>query len=183
MQFEVDIIVGLQKVASEGLTVFFQLVSLLGSYLGFIILFIAFFFLNRRLAYVFGITFIGGVGLNYILKHLINRPRPFVSYPEILNLSDTLGKSMPSSHALCSVVLGIFLCYFVFKLTKNIWARGGAIAFSSVLIILTCTSRLYLGMHYLTDLFVGVIIGAVISTIAILYIEKRKKKVGTKNTF
>lgn len=173
----------LQKVASEGLTVFFQLVSLFGSYLGFIVLMIAFFFLNKRLSYVFGVAFLGGVGFNYILKHLINRPRPFVSHPEILNLTDTLGKSMPSSHALCSVMLGVFLCYFVFKLTKNKWARAGVIVCGSVLIILTCTSRLYLGMHYLTDLFVGAIIGAVISAFAILYLEKRKKKVGAKNTF
>ena len=43
MKFEVDIIVGLQSVASAGLTVFFEIISLLGSYLGFIIVFLIFF--------------------------------------------------------------------------------------------------------------------------------------------
>lgn len=177
MQFEVDLIVNLQKLASGGLTTFFQIISLLGSYLGFIVLLILFFVFNRRLSYVFGGCFLGGVALNYILKHLIDRPRPFMSHPEIMNLTDTLGKSMPSSHALCSVILGIFLCYFIFKATKNVWARAGVITFSSILIILTWISRLYLGMHYLTDLFVGGIIGVLIALIGIYYLEKRKKKV------
>ena len=176
-------IVNLQKVASEGLTAFFQVISLVGSYLGFIILFLAFFFLNRRLSYVFGVCFLGGVGFNYVLKHIIARPRPFVSHPEIMNLTDTLGQSMPSSHALCCVMISMFLCYFVFKTTKSGWKRAAAVIGSVVLIVLTCTSRLYLGMHYLTDIFVGAIIGAIIAGLGILYLEKRKKKNGFDITF
>lgn len=174
MQFEVDIIVGLQSVASDGLTTFFQLVSLLGSYLGFVLLLICFLVLNRRLALTFSISFLGGVGFNYILKTLIARPRPYVAHPEILNLTQTVGHAMPSSHALCCVIIGVFICYAVFKYSKN-WAwRTLAIVGSSVLIVLTCLSRLYLGMHYLTDILVGIAIASIICSIAILYLERKK---------
>lgn len=173
MQFEVDFIVALQSVASEGLTAFFEIISLLGSYLGFVLLFITLYFLQRKLSYVFGICFLGGVAFNYVLKHLIGRPRPYLSHPEIINLTQTMGESMPSSHALCVIVISIFLCYFIFKTTKNIWGRSCAVAGCAVLSILTFISRLYLGLHYLTDIFVGVIIGVVISFLGIFWIEKR----------
>lgn len=176
MQFEVDIITSLQKVASPALTVFFQIISLLGSYLGFIILLLAFFLLNKKFSYVFGICFLSGVGLNYLLKTIIARPRPYVSHPEIQNLTDTLGNSMPSSHALCVVVLSAFLCYYVFKNTKSPLWRSITVSASVVMIALTWTSRLYLGMHYLTDILVGAIIGVVISALGIIYLEIKEKK-------
>ena len=176
MQFEVDIITSLQKVASPALTVFFQIISLLGSYLGFIILLLAFFMLNKKFSYVFGICFLSGVGLNYLLKTIIARPRPYVSHPEIQNLTDTLGNSMPSSHALCVVVLSVFLCYYVFKSTKSPLWRTITVSASVVMIALTWTSRLYLGMHYLTDILVGAIIGVVISALGIIYLEIKEKK-------
>lgn len=176
MQFEVDIITSLQSVASEGLTVFFQIISLLGSYLGFVILLLLFFMLDRKFSYVFGVCFLSGVGLNYILKTIIARPRPFVTHPEILNLTDTLGHSMPSSHALCVIILSVFLCYYIFKNTKSPLWRALVIIGSVAMIALTWTSRMYLGMHYLTDIFVGAIIGVVISTLGVLFMEIRKKK-------
>ena len=176
MQFEVNFIVALQSVASEGLTVFFQLISLLGSYLGFIILLLMFFVLNRKLSYVFGICFLGGVGFNYILKMIIGRDRPYISHPEIVNLTHTVGESMPSSHALCVIILSIFLCYFVFKSTQKPLYRVLVVVGMSILTILTFISRLYLGLHYLTDIFVGAIIGAVIAFIGILWLEKRREK-------
>ncbi len=175
MQFEVNIIVGLQTVASDGLTNFFKAMSWLGSYVGFVVMFIVMFFLSRRLAYVFGGCFFGGVVGNYILKHLIDRPRPFVNNPEILNLTNTLGESMPSSHAMCSIMIAIFLCYFVFKLTQKDWARIMAIIMSIILVVLTCLSRLYLGMHYLSDLVVGLVIGTIISFLGIYFYQKKGK--------
>lgn len=176
MQFEIDFIVALQSVASEGLTVFFEMISLLGSYLGFIILFLIFFILNRKLSYVFGVCFLGGVGLNYLLKWIIGRDRPYVTHPEIVNLTQTIGKSMPSSHALCVVILSIFLCYFVFTATKKPLYRTLAATGMSILTLLTFVSRLYLGLHYLTDILVGAIIGAGIAFLGILWLEKRRAK-------
>ena len=176
MKFEVDIIVGLQSVASEGLTVFFDIISLLGSYLGFIIVFLIFFILRRKLSYVFGVCFLGGVGLNYILKVLIGRDRPYVAHPEIANLSNTLGESMPSSHALCAIILAIFVCYFVFTSTKKPLPRIAAATGMSILAALTFVSRLYLGLHYLTDILLGAIIGAIIACMGIVWMQKRKVK-------
>lgn len=176
MQFEVDVITSLQSVASDGLTIFFQVISLLGSYLGFIILLLLFFTLNRKFSYVFGVCFLLGVGFNYVLKTIIARPRPFVDHPEIMNLTDTLGHSMPSSHALCVVILSIFLCYYIYKSTKSPLWRTLGIVFSLLMIVLTWVSRMYLGMHYLTDIFAGAIIGGVISAMGIIFLEIKEKK-------
>ncbi len=175
MQFEVDLIVNLQKIASKGLTTFFEIMSLVGSYIGFAALIIAMLFVSKKLAATFGICFLGGVGFNYVLKHLIDRPRPFVSHPEIINLTQTLGESMPSSHALCAVTIAIFLFYFVWRFTTKLWARILAAAGGSVIVVLTCMARLYLGMHYLTDLLVGILIGTLICIVGICIMEKKEK--------
>ncbi len=173
MQFEVNIIVALQSIANDNLTSFFEIISLFGSYLGFAILFLLFFCINKKFSFLFAFCFLFGVGFNYLLKLLINRPRPYVSYNQIMNLTNTFGQSMPSSHALCSVIMALFLCYFIFKITNKKFFRVFFIIFSSVFVLLICLSRLYLGLHYLTDILVGAIIGAIISFIGFYIYKKR----------
>lgn len=159
MQFEISIIEALQSVASDGLTIFFKVISMLGSWYGFIVVFLVFLFFSRKLALTFGGTFLSGVLFNYILKLLINRPRPFDTNSAVLVLSDAMGQSMPSNHAFCATVLAVFVCYFVFRLSEKKWARWLAGVIAGVMVALVCISRMYLGVHYLTDVLVGVIIG------------------------
>ena len=92
--------------------------------------------------------------LNYILKHIFLRPRP-VS----LLVSDVSGYSFPSSHAMCSVAFYGLLCVLVCTTFKSKMVKRLFVALTVVLIFLISFSRLYLQVHYLSDVIMGLVFG------------------------
>ena len=114
MKFEADIIEFLQTNASVGFIRLFQIITLFGSILGAIIVFVILFFKKRSFSYAFLITFIVASVINKILKAIIMRDRPFVTYETIINYGDASGYSMPSGHSLSAGVFAPFLfCLFL----------------------------------------------------------------------
>jgi membrane-associated phospholipid phosphatase len=90
----------------------------------------------------------------YILKILINRPRPLaIIYPEFES-------SFPSYHATAAIALYGFLLYTIWKFDRHILKKP-FIIFLFILIAFIGISRLYLGEHYLSDVLAGYIIGFV----------------------
>jgi membrane-associated phospholipid phosphatase len=94
----------------------------------------------------------GGMLINVVVKYLVYRSRPFFEDP-IVTLSSY---SFPSGHAMASTVLYGLLAAFAIERCTDWWQRVivGFIAFS--LIGLVCFSRIYLGVHYLTDVLAGI---------------------------
>lgn len=92
---------------------------------------------------------------NLLLKKVIERPRPFVTYPEFLpyvigELPSSL--SFPSGHTAVNVAFASFLwCYrkkhYKFAL------------FSTVFAIIVAVSRIFLIHHYFTDVMAGIVVG------------------------
>ena len=106
----------------------------------------------------------GGAVSVYILKHLITRPRP-VAIP--IYIEDSY--SFPSGHAGIAVGLYGFLLYFCLKnIANKVWRRV-AIAGLSIVIILLGFSRIYLGVHYFSDVIAGFLVGGAWLGIAIYY--------------
>ncbi|MCR5202985.1 MAG: phosphatase PAP2 family protein [Lachnospiraceae bacterium] len=109
--------------------------------------------------------------INGILKNVVRRPRP---YDEIDLLTSLIGKmpdsSFPSGHTTASFLSAtiIYMCM------KD--KRYGIMAY--IIAILIALSRLYLGVHYPSDVIAGVIfgviIGFVVSKIASLHKKSRK---------
>ena len=89
----------------------------------------------------------GGMLLNRILKYVFQRPRPRFDDP-LLSLTSY---SFPSGHTMTATVLyGVLAAYF-FTTTPD-WRRRVVIVFvASLLILLVGFSRIYLGVHYLSD--------------------------------
>ncbi len=89
----------------------------------------------------------GGALLNMLLKYAFHRTRPHFADP-ILTLS---GYGFPSGHTMmASVLYGVVAVYLIAH-TPN-WRRRALIVFSTiVLILLVGFSRIYLGVHYLSD--------------------------------
>jgi undecaprenyl-diphosphatase len=93
--------------------------------------------------------------LSRILKALIRRPRPFPSFVEIG------GYAFPSGHALLSITFYGFLFYLLLKWDKSWTTKVCGIICLISLILLIGFSRIYLNVHWLTDILGGYIIGLV----------------------
>lgn len=110
---------------------------------------------RRRLAFYVAVTGLGGALLNSVVKLLVARPRPVFETP----LAHALGKSFPSGHAMAStVVYGALLLAFLPAVRR----RGHAVAVTvatALLVLSIAASRVALGVHFLSDVVGGVVLG------------------------
>jgi undecaprenyl-diphosphatase len=97
----------------------------------------------------------GGLVLNGVLKLGFNRPRPSIFVPSV----NTVSSSFPSGHAMNATIVYMTVGYLAARLHKRKWARWLLIASVFVVIVLICFSRLYLGVHYPSDVLAGFLIG------------------------
>jgi undecaprenyl-diphosphatase len=99
----------------------------------------------------------GSVVLILLLKALFARPRPYFEQPLLLETY----YSFPSGHAMEAVVLYGMLAYFA-VLALRTWQTRAAVVFgTSLLILLIGFSRMYLGVHHLSDVVAGFAAGGV----------------------
>jgi len=167
--FEVKIIEGIQKISSPVLDWFFRFVTLAGDFAAvlFIFAFLLIFFgafKATKYAVIVGVTSL----LGQILKFSIKRPRPYKFSNSIDNINITSTNelaSFPSGHTLMITVTAIFLCALFMKLVRNWWVRGVIIAAFSVLVLLVGFSRMYLGVHYLSDVLGAMLLAALVYVI------------------
>ena len=89
-------------------------------------------------------------GLNRWLKALIDRPRPRAEH-----LVEASSLSFPSGHAMSSIAFFGFLIYLVWRLISTPWIRWILTFFLTALILLIGFSRVYLGVHYPSDILAG----------------------------
>ena len=93
-----------------------------------------------------------GMILNVLLKHSYQRARPSFDEP-LLTLATY---SFPSGHAMAATVFyGVLACY-LWTRTRRAVARSGIVLGASAMVSLVAFSRLYLGVHYLSDVMAAV---------------------------
>ena len=113
--------------------------------------------------------------LNQILKRIVQRPRP-TEY----RLIEENGYSFPSGHSMVSATFYGFFIYLIFKNVKNKYIKWSSISFLSLLIILIGISRIYLGVHYTSDVMAGFVISisylVIFTSIVNDYLDKPKEK-------
>ncbi|MBQ8909361.1 MAG: phosphatase PAP2 family protein [Clostridia bacterium] len=177
MEFEAGIIKFLQSNASNGWITTFQVISMFGSYLGFCIVFFIIFIKNKRLSFVFALTFAAACVFNYALKRVICRHRPFVDYAYIYNFGNEDGFSMPSGHSVCAGLFASFLIYHLFTQSNDILTRVVGSICMALLTVLIAFSRVMLGAHYLTDTIVGIIIGIIFAILAVCVYNICRRKI------
>jgi undecaprenyl-diphosphatase len=97
----------------------------------------------------------GNILVNAALKLVFNRPRPTVFDWQIAAAST----SFPSGHAMSATVCYGTVAYLAARLQKARWARALTLGGAIVLILLVSTTRVYLGVHYPSDVIGGVIVG------------------------
>lgn len=93
-----------------------------------------------------------------ILKHLIERPRPFLTHPEIIPISiPQTFYSFPSGHASAAFAM-IFILWWLVPRKYSIPAL--------ILGLVICFARMYFGVHYPSDILGGILCGYVSALIA-----------------
>lgn len=155
---------------NEGLNKVFLWITLLGKFevvliLSFVVSLILWISKER----LFIIPFLGGILgssiFSYFGKIAFHRPRPNVA----IYLEKTY--SFPSGHAAISIALYGFITYLLIKNIKK-WTTKVNVFFTGVLLILLIGfSRLYLGVHYISDVWGGYLIGGIWLIVAIGYSE------------
>jgi len=166
MAFELDIIRWLQSIRTDLLDSFFKLVTLLGEELILIVLLgFIYWSVNKKIGEKIGFTVFISLTLNSILKLVIHRPRPFMVDSSIENLKPESagGYSFPSGHTQTAATSFFSLYYF---LKKN-WLLIVAI----IITVLVAISRMYLGVHYLSDVVFGAILGILIAWLMSKYFD------------
>lgn len=102
----------------------------------------------------------GGDMFNRLLKEVFGRPRPELFVLET-PYARPVSASFPSGHATASMVLYLVLAYLLVRLGGKGVFRWIVIAVSGVLIVLIGVSRMYLGVHYPSDVLAGYVFGFV----------------------
>ncbi len=111
--------------------------------------------------------------LNQIIKFIMQRPRP----TEFRIIEET-GYSFPSGHSMVSLAFYGYLIYLIYKYINNKHLKRTLIIILSVLICIIGVSRIYLGVHYTSDVLGGFLISF---AYLIIYIELVNKFVLEKN--
>jgi len=98
---------------------------------------------------------VGGVVLNSLLKMMFDRPRPQVFEWG----THAMTSSFPSGHAMSSAIVYTTVAYLSARLQKRRWARWLTMIAALILVVLVAGSRVYLGVHYPSDILAGVLVG------------------------
>lgn len=94
---------------------------------------------------------LGGALLVYSVKEMIARPRPHLEHPLVVESS----KSFPSGHSMMSAVIYLTLALVASAVIPSRRVRGYVVTCSLLLACLIGVSRMYLGVHYCTDVLGG----------------------------
>lgn len=139
------------------LTIIMKIFSFIGSFWGISIIILIFLYFEKTklrtvlLKHTIIITII-----NNVLKYIFKKPRPEFS----LVIENSY--SFPSGHSMIGTfVFGFLIIYFANKKLKNQKLKKCIIFVLLLCIIFIPISRLYLGVHYFSDVLVGVILGLI----------------------
>lgn len=122
---------------------------------------------HRRSAILLVAATIGGLALNLLLKLHYHRPRPHIFPWE----THVVSSSFPSGHAMNAVIVYGTIAYLAARLTRRRSVRAITQILAIIVIIAICTSRVYLGVHYPSDVLGGTIIGAAWATFCMAALE------------
>lgn len=157
-------------------TSFMQFITFLGNHnflvpanLGLIVYFL---FIKRHRWYSIKVPVIaiGGLLIMLLLKQFFNRPRPLVPLLEPVS-----GLSFPSGHALMSVSFYGLLIFLVWDNIKDRSLRWGLTILLALIIFLIGFSRIYLRVHYFSDVVAGFSAGIIWLSLSLWTIRRMER--------
>jgi len=144
--------------------------TLVGATAFYAIIFLIFWCIDEKKGFRLGLFVMLSNGINAALKVNLRVPRPYESDPSV-GIIHATGYSTPSGHAQNSSVFWPLLMAGSSSSEKSPdkkrLPRGSRIAIAIMIPLCVGLSRIYLGVHYPTDVMLGWIIGAVLASLAI----------------
>jgi membrane-associated phospholipid phosphatase len=113
-------------------------------------------FTENKEPFIIGLSVFAGSTITLGLKHIVNRPRPFVTYTDVTQKDDHIGPySFPSGHTTSAFALAtsVSLCYPKWYVIAPAYLYAFTVGFS----------RMWLGVHYPSDVLIGALIGTACS--------------------
>jgi membrane-associated phospholipid phosphatase len=160
-QWGINLIIVIQQVHGPVLDNIFRGITFMGEEQFYLVLLpLIIWCFDYSFGAVLAVFFLLSNSLNIVLKHLFQHPRPFDLTPA-LKLSQAEGYGMPSGHAQMAVTAWGAIAVRI----QKTWFWIAAI----VIMLLIGFSRIYLGVHFPTDVFAGWIIGTILLAIYIAF--------------
>ncbi len=133
-----------------------------------------FFVFRHQIPYAIGlaVSVFGAGGTALLLKELLHRARPDIT----LQAYAETGFSFPSGHATLAAALYGFLIYLIWRMMPPGLVRTASVSALALLIVLVAFSRLYLGVHYLSDVIVGLLLGGAFAYIGSSFVRKVEER-------
>ena len=108
---------------------------------------------NKKIGISIFLNLVLSAVTNYTLKQIFQRPRP-IGY----RIIEESGYSLPSGHSMVSMAFYGYIIYLIYKYIKNQYIKWSLIVLLGLLIISIGISRVYLGVHYTSDVIAGFLI-------------------------
>ena len=160
------------KFRSNILDSFFKFITKFGNTNTIFIIAFLFLIIKRNFS-SFVLSFLALItpAIMFIIKSIIARERP-----NILRIIEIGGYSFPSGHSMISVSIYGYFIYYALKNINNLILRYLVCSILFILILLIGISRIYLGVHYPSDVIGGYLISSIILIIIINYSGKLRKE-------
>lgn len=154
---------------SDFVTPIAKFITNFGGAIFLIILTIVLFFVikNKKIGLSIFLNLVIVTVLNQLLKRILQRPRP----TEFRIIEET-GYSFPSGHSMISMAFYGYLIYLIYKYVKNKYIKWISIVLLGILICSIGISRIYLGVHYTSDVLGGFLISV---SYLVIYISSVNK--------
>lgn len=121
-----------------------------------------FVFKYRHQAFLLVVVIGGTVIFNHLLKMYFKRERPVIH-----RILDAKGYSFPSGHTMMAFSLYVIIAYIAWRNVETRFGRFLLILFATFMTIMIATSRIYLGVHFPSDIVGGLLVSGVLVTIAV----------------
>lgn len=156
LDWGIDVVLRLQQF-SPALDLPFSTLTFFGGQTGFMLLLpFVYWCLDRRIGSRLIVLFLVSAYLNSAAKEVLGQPRPFDYDPRVKMLAAATGGGLPSGHTQSAVV---FWGYLARAYRRGwLWVLGGVLVFGVAL------SRVYLGVHFPTDLLGGLVMALLLLT-------------------
>lgn len=167
------------KLENNFLTKVLYVITSIGSTIGVVIvlIFLVGLFIKKKILSDFKYVLCNvsiGVILMQVLKHIIKRVRPSWKWIK------QAGFSYPSGHTISAILLYGTLILLVHKKVNGKYKKP-IILFLSLMIFFISISRIYFGVHYLTDVIASILLGTVILIISNIFMDKEFSSDKNKN--